>query len=469
MTLSAMPLKAFALTTGLIFSAFAAPAWADVVELNDGRTFDGKILLNNEQTVRIDTMVIGIRTKISFPKRDVTKVVTSPLPANYFNAVPDQAPAQAAVPGQTLYLDIPINGVIGKDIFADGLLRALNYAKARGCKAIVLEINSTGGSLEETNKILGVMKSFAADLHYYCIVQNAVGEALPIALTCERLFVYPDAKLGGTSEEYKTFASDSSAQVQAILRTHLATQAGEAAGENYRYPRLVKAMIDPAEAQAAWIDDQGAIEVGLTLPSGIAQDRIVFQSSGKDDKRVLTLSHAQLNELGVETYNGTADQIGAKLAAKGWKLESDYGATAMASTAKYLNAQSADDAKRHKQLIKNNIDRRTQVNAYLKHNLQQAAAWDPNKGSYQNYGSYGWGSTPLMTNDSRANWKVRTDNASNYILQAQQAIVQMKSLDAEAKRLGLDPTYPEGQLDQMAQDMAVKQDYLAGFRNKNGL
>jgi hypothetical protein len=467
MTRSADSLKTLFLVAALTVSTLATPAFADQVDLSDGRSFQGKVLTDNDQIVRIDAMVIGIRTKISFPRSEVAKVTTAPLPADFFNAVPDQQPVQV-VTGQNLYLDIPVNGIIGKDIYADGILRALNYAKSHGCKAVVFEINSTGGSVEEANKILEVLRSAQGDLQYFALVQNAVGEALPIALNAQRLFVYPNAKLGGTSEDFKSFADGSTPELQSILRTQLANQAGASADSNYRYPRLVKAMIDPAEADAAWIDDQGAIEVGLTLPAGVPKNRVIFQSSGKDDKRVLTLSHDQLKELGVETYNGTSDQLGAKLAAKGWKRESDYGAVAMSTTAKYLNAQTADDAKRHKQLIKNNIDRRNQLNAYIKHNLQQAASWDPNKGSYQNYAG-GWYSSPLMTNDSRANWKVRTDNASNYILQAQSAILQMKQLDAEAKRLGLDPTYPDGQLDQMAQDLAVKQDYLAGFRNKNGL
>ncbi len=461
--------NAYVLTAGLGLAGFAAPLQADTVSLTDGRSFQGKILTDNEQTVRIDTMVIGIRTKISFPKSEVSKITNAPLPANFFAPPADET--VQVVTGQNLYLDIPITGVIGKDVYADGIVRALNYAKAHGCKSIVFEINSTGGSLEETNKIVEMLKGFQGDFHYYALVQNAVGEALPIALWCERIYVTPTARLGGTSDDYKAFSEGSAAEVQSILRTHLATQTGEGASAHYRYPRLVKAMIDPAEATTAWIDDQGAIEVGLTAPIGTPKDRIIFQSQGKDDNRVLTLTHEQLKELGVEPFSGSAADIGTKLNLKGWKLESNYGATAMTTTAGYLNEQAADDAKRHKALIKNNIDRRKQVDAYIKHNLQQASMWDPNKGSYQNYnGSGGWGgSSPLMTHDSRANWKVRTDNTYNYIVQARQGINQMVQLEAEAKRLGLDPTYPDGQLNQMTLDLKVKQDYLEGFRNKNGL
>jgi ATP-dependent protease ClpP protease subunit len=467
MTSSSKQLRTLLLASSLGLLSLAPTLRADTVDLTDGRTFQGKILVDNDQTVRIETMVIGIHTKVSFPKSEVAKVTTAPLPANFFQETLDQ-PVQV-VTGQNLYLDIPISGVIGKDVYADGVFRALTYAKTRGCKSIVFEINSTGGSLEETNKIVQMLKGFQGDFHYYALVQNAIGEALPIALGCERVYVTPTAKLGGTSQDYKSFAQGADAQVQSTLRTHLANQSGEAAGNHYRYPRLVKAMIDPAEADAAWVDDQGAIELGLAVPVGTPQDRIIFQSQGKNDNRVITLSHEQLKELGVEVFTGAAADLGAKLGISSWKLESTYGATAMSTTATYLKEQAANDTANHKRLIKTNIDQRNQVNAYLKHNLQQASMWDPNKGSYQNYDS-GWGgSSPLMTNDSRANWKVRTDYAYNYLANAQQAINQMTTLDAQAKRLGLEPTYPDGKLALMTQDIKVKQDYLQGFRNKNGL
>jgi hypothetical protein len=61
---------------------------ADIVELYDGRRFEGKIFEETPSTVRIDTVVAGVRAKIGVPRRQVKSIQKLPLPEGFFDLEP---------------------------------------------------------------------------------------------------------------------------------------------------------------------------------------------------------------------------------------------------------------------------------------------------------------------------------------------------------------------------------------------
>ncbi len=458
-----------------VLLALAAPtlAFADQIVLKDGRIFDGKILENTADSVRIDSMVVGIRTKITFKKSDVEKTTISALPADFYSPPPDQLPGanrKAANPDDNLYLQIPIVGTIGKDVMGSGVERALAHAKGAGVKYIVLYFDSPGGSIDETARILRAFDKYNDDFTFVCIVKKCIGEAFALALMSDRGFLRPNAQVGGTSEEFAKLSVDLDSNTEAMLRSTIADRVAQQASENGRYPLIVRAMVDPREVTAAWINDDKLIELGAALPKGIDKSRIVFENSDPKHPKVLTLTPDQFDQIGLKSFVGTPSELGSVLNVKNWKEESNYGEKVMVAAAK----SAADLKEAQKQSLDNRVDqnvsRRAEAEAYISNNMKQAAAWDPNAGTYRSYASrWGWGSSyGGLTRDSRAEWTARSDTATGYLNRAAAGVRTMITLDQEAKTLGLEQTYKPGELQMMLDDISVKMNMLQQFRHKTG-
>jgi hypothetical protein len=126
--------------------------------------------------------------------------------------------------------------------------------------------------------------------------------------------------------------------------------------------------------------------------------------------------------------------------------------------------------------VKKNVTRREATHHYLGESLKKAAEWDPTSASYERYSSYwstGWGwsggSTAVhWTKESQKKWRNRTDACMHFLAKAYSGLKAMKKLDEEAKKLGLDPTFPPGEADAMIEDVKVKLSVLAAERDKKG-
>jgi hypothetical protein len=465
-----MQAKHFTLPALLLALAAPSLALADKITLKDGRVFEGDILQNDSDKVRIDTMVVGIRTKITFKPSEVEKASKSPLPKDFFSPPADQLPGakSTANPDDNTYIQIPIVGIIGKDVFGVGVERTLAYAKGKGVKYIVLYYDSDGGSIDETARISRALEKYNSDFKFICIVKKCIGEAFALALLSDRGFLRPNAKVGGTPEDFKELSVDLDSNVEATLRSVMADRVADEATENGRYPLIVRAMVDPREVTAAWINDKKLIELGAALPKGIDKSRVIFENSDPAHPKVLTLTHDQFDQIGLKSFAGSPSDLGAALNLKNWKEDSDYGDKAMAAAAKSFKEQKQAAKDSLEARTERNISRRTEAEAYISNNMKQAATWDPNAGNYTRYSSrWGWGSYGL-TRDSRAEWTARSDTATDYLRRAAAGMRTMITLDNEAKTLGLEQTYAPGELQMMLDDITVKMNMLQQFRNKKG-
>lgn len=72
--------------------AGAAVALGDVVELRDGRRYEGRITEQGDLHTRIDTMIAGIPTTLTFYSIQVKQTVRQPVPDGFFRPAP-KAPA----------------------------------------------------------------------------------------------------------------------------------------------------------------------------------------------------------------------------------------------------------------------------------------------------------------------------------------------------------------------------------------
>ncbi len=443
---------------------------ADQVTLKDGRSFEGELLQNDSEKVRIDTMVVGIRTKISFKPSEVEKTTKSPLPKDFFSPSADQLPGAKSIanPDDNLFIQIPITGIIGKDVFGLGVERTLAYAKGKGVKYIVLYFDSDGGSIDETARIQRALDKYDDDFTYVAIVKKCIGEAFALALWSDRGFLRPNAKVGGTPENFTELSVDLDSNTEATLRAVIADRVAKQAADNGRYPLIVRAMVDPREVTAAWVNDDKLIELGTALPKGIDKSRIIFENSDPKHPKVLTLTPDQFDQIGLKSFAGTPSELGTPLQLKNWKEESDYGDKAMAAAAKSVKEQKQAAKDSLEARTERNISRRAEAEAYISNNMKQAASWDPNAGSYRSYATrWGW-SYGGLTRESRAEWTARSDTASDYLRRTANGVRTMITLDNEAKTLGLEQTYAPGELQMMLDDITVKLNMLQQFRNKKG-
>ncbi len=467
--------------------AAAAPTMADILETKDGRRYEGRILSRDAEMVRIDAMVGRTRVVLGFPPIDVGSIQEKPLAPGFFD--PPPAPERVSAPakfnpGQKLYLEVPIVGRIGEQVFADGVAQVLRYAKAHQIQNIVFTIDSPGGDRDEAIEIYDTLKEFKKSLRFYAIARQCQGPALAVPVWANSIQILPGGSLG-VGPEARAAADanlakvakaakkeDDDADEAEIARSQLAYKLIAETGREGLQAELLRAMIVPGHTLCVWKDAEGKIGWDAVCPEGGKEK--VFLSVGAG--QTLDLTYEQARALGMKEFKGGAQELGALLRLDGWTAESDYGIKTMEKTsaAKQKAAKTKQDALDAK--VQANVKRRETTEAYISHSLQEAAKWDPTKASYETYADHwgwGWGwandyPTKKYTLDSQKKWKTYTDACMHYIQSAAKGLRQMKKLDADAVKLGIDPTYKPGEIDRMLEDLAVRFKTLSERRNTTG-
>lgn len=428
---------------------FALPVLADTLTLNDGRTFEGRVIAETPEKVTIDAMVSGIRATLAFPTADVKQVDRNELSDDFFNiqasATLVSDPDQTGTP----YLVVPVTGSLGQDVLAEGLDTALNFAAQRGVADVVFTVNSTGGDLDEARAIAAVLDKYDDALKYHALVQNAKGLGLMFPVWSDTVHVVPTAEIGGLS-----LADLDRDDLDADLAASRAAAVAEKHGHD---GQLVKAMILPDAGFAAWTDDEGNLQTGRVLPEGVLADRVILEDN---DGTELVLSADEAVGIGfAKAYDGTVDQLGDRLEAQGWRSVSDFGGTAMqqaVARAAGRERHAAALAERHAQQVAKNVQQHGDLISYILANLMEYRDVEPSQGQYATYvassryrtryrGGYGWGRyytayrpTNRYTQDSRREWQLRTDAAVAALRRVRSAIGRLDRLDREAVKLGVE-------------------------------
>jgi hypothetical protein len=428
--------------------------------------------------VRIDARVGGIRASLGFDSAEVKKVEKKDLPPGFFDPPPAAARVSDATrfrPGQPLYLEVPIIGVFGKDVVADGIRSVLIYAKAHGIPHLVFSIDSAGGDIDEAIEIYRRLQENKKHFKYHSIVRRCQGDALAVAVWSDTLRLVPGGVLGGGIEDVSAPgkkgkpADAEDAEEMEILWARIAHKVVTETERTGRQAEIVRALLDPGVRFAAWRDKEGAVRTGLEPPAGAQV--IVACAQGKS----LEISYEQAVACGMPEFKGEAQDLGAALRLEGWTAESDYGLKVMREAAlgkqrRTDQAQASYEAKASK-----NISRREETDRFIGDAIKEAQKWDPTKGSYETYSQHwnsGWGwsggSAVEWTEESQKKWRTRADATLFYLQQAAKGLRSMKKLEAEAVKLKLDPMFKPGELDGMLRDLEVRFAALKANRTKTG-
>lgn len=459
-----------------VLGTTAGAVRADVVVRDDGHRFEGEIVAEDSSAVSIDTVIATVRTTLTLKRSEVKSVEKQPVPPGFFD--PPSPPARLSDPKtfgaqDTLYLEVPIAGKFGEAVYADGVGRAIAYAKRNRIKHVVFSINSSGwNNLDEARETAKALKQSHDGLAYHSIVLNCIGDALAVALMCDTVNLAPGAKVGGAPGNLTEATKKQEAEDEQVFRRQLADIVAGHLRERGRPGTIVPAMIDPAAPLAAWLDPKGQIASGAEPPEDLPADHLVFK---KAKEEILVLTYDQLRKLGMPAFEGGVGELGKALNLPHWRSESDYGRRAMAeAVAQQKKAARFDTA------VRTNVSRREAAEQAIKFNMEVSARYTPTKpesddssGSSITIGRR-WGGIELSgdsgvyTADSLRRWQSMTDASVAYLQRAAQAALAMKRLDDEARKLGIEPTYEPGELDQLINDLQNKYHTLQTERNTQG-
>ena len=467
-------LQSMLIRTAAAALALAGAARAEVVTMNDGLRIEGRIIGRTADTITVDAKLGSTRTAITLRMDEIDSIDETPVPDGFYDAepVPDRAGDHGEVEaGTELYLEVPIIGELGRDVFSEGVRSVLAYARRHRVQHIVFVVDSEGGSLDVGGAIYRLLEANAPHLTYHAIVRNCIGAALAIPLWCDDGFMLAGGRIGGDPTPISELSVKVSPEDEEVMRRQMAQEIAKEAEERGIDGTVIRAMFDPSETLAAWQNDRGHIDTGRWLPEGIDPEKVIFDCKAGE---VLVLDRDQALFLtGITPYNGDAAGLGEMLGFDAWEMESDTGQTQM-EKAFQKGRKAADSAEaKHAKVVANNIARREQAERAIDHSMQEAASWDPTKGSYGSYASRwnwrgGYRGANSWSPSSRDRWKTRTDAALYYLGNAASAVRSAASLDREAERLGLERTFKPGELNSMMQDINVKANALRANRGNIG-
>jgi hypothetical protein len=452
----------------------ASSAHADVVTLSDGRQFEGLVRSDQGDTIRFETVVSDTRVTIEFKRSDVKSVDRKPVPDELFESAAGEhriAPPPASQQATTLYLEIPIVGRFRETVFVQAIRSTLAYAKKKGINHIVFNVDSDGGAVEDAGAVYKTLTEFAGTLHYHAVIRKCLNDAIVIPFLCETVHLLPDAVIGGTSQKMENLPRKFGTKDEQLVRSQIAGDLYDAARKRGRDGRLIRAMIDPEQPLAAWIDDKRDLAMGTAPPQNITPDRVIFQVGPGS---VLQLTFDQARRLGVPTITGGADRLGHELNLPGWREESSYGRDAMNRVIAGRKRAASSAQAKYEDKLTQNIRMRETASRAIEVNIKQAAQWNPTSDSYSKLSAY-WGwelgldfDIQLWTPESRARWRDRSDACLYFLTKAQDNIKLMIRLDKEAVPMGLSPTFKADDLAYMLEDVSMKVQMLARHRNRAG-
>jgi hypothetical protein len=456
----------------------AGLAQATEITTTDGRRLTGEVRISDEEVVVLDTMLNGVRATVRLQRDGIKSIKEGPVPVGFFG--PPAADARRSKledfgRDDTLYLEVPLRGRMGVDVFAKALQRVLTYATRHRIEHLVLRVDLRGFSgSRETRKVFDLLDRYRDEVQLHALVEQGLGDAIAVLLNCHTLHLMPDARIGGAT---LPLAKDEDPNEFEVRRWSLAREVGKVAAARGRSAPVLQAMIAPEIEVSVYLDGTGQRQiVSGPPPSDLAEGRLVVHD-GPDS--VLVFEPAALEALGLRSLesDGAVASLGASLGFESWKAESDYATQQMTKVAQAEQKASRNKQAKFERDCEKVISRRNEVQEEIRHNVLEAGRWDPSEADYSTYvrpGYWDWGGnwgtpptdTGQLTKDSREKWQERTRNSMRYLKRAEKAIKAMGGLERKAQALGLEPLYKEGELERMSKDLKLKYESLYANRNK---
>ena len=285
-----------AILVGLAFATSSTRA--DNLHLTDGRVMTGELVYEDDDLIlfRIDSG--DIKTTVTFKRSEIDSIDTG-------EAEPPALAAENAdmVDGPS-YIHIPLRGEIGYAVNNELLVRAFDLAKQHEPDAVVLEIDSDGGSVEIAIEMLATMTIWRHETHIPLVAfvnDRAISAASWIAAACDQVYLTPGGSIGGAliySNKGVLNETPIGRKMESIFRGAI-RGAVEDAGHN---PLLVEAMVDPMQVVSAAVGPDGEALVWSGQPGQAPKVEGEYQKPPRllvPPEQVLTLSGSEAVSTGL--------------------------------------------------------------------------------------------------------------------------------------------------------------------------
>lgn len=406
-------------------------ALADTLRLHDGRIFSGRVVSDSGATLQFETVIANIRTTLEFRKSEIAEVVPGQVPPELIEPAERPTPAKAnpasdkgsdAREPLPRYLEVPIVGVIGEEVFASALEEALEHAVRRSVRHVVLLIDTPGGRVREGEAIVRALAKYDDRLHITAVVERAASAGIYPVFASDEVFIRPRGIIGGAvaySQDSHTGQFEVDQKFNSLMAAGVATIA-ESKG---RAPEIARAMILTSAEAFAWHDGEGKVVVSDRAPAGLASTRLLLADG---PTTVLTLTAAQAQAIGLaEEHTGDIDSLGDAVGAGPWQSLSRFGWAAM---------ERAAGAERKKERKAAQVAEEIRaVLSRLQELVLHAEERDPERFNYLVDRSSGF-----FTPTSRRDWQANTDAAVRAWHEVVNGLKRLRKLELEGADVGIE-------------------------------
>jgi membrane-bound ClpP family serine protease len=184
-----------AFVTGLFL---CVPARADRLVLKSGQIMQGRVLSEQDEQVVFEVIVGDVRVKRNFDKAEIDRLIRE--------EVVEQDPAPSSeitvAPDASRVFVLPIVGMIGKQVTADNVRRSLQKASTLQLHALVLDIDSGGGFVDEQLAITDAIVEWRAEHRVRTIAWvsgKAYSAAAVIAMAAPEIYMAPSSVIGAAA------------------------------------------------------------------------------------------------------------------------------------------------------------------------------------------------------------------------------------------------------------------------------
>ena len=104
-----------------------------------------------------------------------------------------EAPSTSSEPMR--FLLIPVTGLVGVDVKSTGVEEAIELARSQSWEAVIFEIDSTMGLLDEGLAIAGQIRLASPNLRTIALVRRVGGAGIPVLFACEEWLVIDEFEI----------------------------------------------------------------------------------------------------------------------------------------------------------------------------------------------------------------------------------------------------------------------------------
>jgi hypothetical protein len=297
---------------------------ADILVTSDGQMREAKVVRQNAKEVVIQIDPTDPQNVEHIDAKTLARVILTDehgavLPGKPGTTQPARAwkvATQPAVPpvkkqsDKPTYYLIPLHGEVGTSVVADILEKSLKDAVARKPSVVVLDIDSPGGDIDETQKILKVLHKYNKQLRIVALTDKDLSAAAIITLSLKEIYTKSTSTIGAATA-YQVSLSKLPVPLAEKMMSAWRAVARNSAEEGGHEPLLAEAMIDS--------------DMTLYMETSDGKTTISNDRGGRNDKvlcrrgKILTLtSHEAVNCGLAKALADDYDELGTALDMAGW-------------------------------------------------------------------------------------------------------------------------------------------------------